>query len=125
MTCKEYNDFVGKVSRIRAKICEGTNCGNCILKGSPDFSNNPCYVSNSGFTEEQFDFIKNYDFTDWSKVPIDAKIVVHMGDEKITYNRHFAGYENGVIYAWDSGQTSFTTAKKVAWKYAELYQEEP
>lgn len=126
MTCKEYNDFVEKVSRIREKICEETDCGSCILKGSPDFRNNPCYVSGCVFTEEQFNFVQNYSFTDWSKVPIDTKIVVWLSvspHEK--YYRHFAGFENGTVYAWDEGKTSFTTSKKIAWTRAELYQEEP
>ena len=38
--------------------------------------------------------------------------------------RHFAKYENGIIYAWNNGETSWTTEGMVDWKYAKLAEDE-
>lgn len=59
---------------------------------------------------------------DWSKVPIDTKIIIS-DDNKDWNRRHFAKYENGKIYTWIDGCTSFTTNKTTSWKYAKLYKE--
>ena len=67
---------------------------------------------------------------DWSKVPVDTKILVSE-DGKDWYRRHFVKYENGIIYAFPDGLSSFTARYKpecgyrrvCAWKYAKLYEE--
>lgn len=62
---------------------------------------------------------------DWSKVPVDTKIIIS-NDNKDWNRRHFAKYENGRVYAWIWGKTSFTanSNEDVAdWEYAKLYNE--
>ena len=67
---------------------------------------------------------------DWSKIPVDTKILVSE-DGKDWYRRHFVKYENGIIYAFPDGLSSFTACYKpecgyrrvCAWKYAKLYEE--
>ena len=67
---------------------------------------------------------------DWSKVQVDTKILVS-GDGKDWYRRYFAKYENGFIYAFPDGLSSFTACYKpecgyrrvCAWKYGKLYEE--
>ena len=67
---------------------------------------------------------------DWSKVQVDTKILVS-GDGKDWYRRYFAKYENGIIYAFPDGLSSFTACYKpecgyrrvCAWKYGKLYEE--
>ena len=68
---------------------------------------------------------------DWSKVQVDTKILVS-GDGKDWYRRYFAKYENGIIYAFSDGLSSFTACYKpeyggyrrvCGWKYAKLYEE--
>ena len=67
---------------------------------------------------------------DWSKVQVDTKILVSE-DGKDWYRRHFVKYENGIIYAFPDGLSSFTARYKpecgyrrvCAWKYAKLYEE--
>ena len=67
---------------------------------------------------------------DWSKVPVDTKILVSEDGED-WYRRHFVKYENGIIYAFPDGLSSFTACYKperdyqrvCAWKYAKLYEE--
>ena len=67
---------------------------------------------------------------DWSKVQVDTKILVSE-DGKDWYRRYFAKYENGFIYAFPDGLSSFTACYKpecgyrrvCAWKYGKLYEE--
>lgn len=63
---------------------------------------------------------------DWSKVPVDTKIEVRVSEHNEWNKRHFAKFEDGFIYAWDNGKTSFTSNTKVsytAWQQAKLYEE--
>ena len=58
--------------------------------------------------------------TDWSKVKVDTPILVRRGKNGEWLERHFAKYENGDVYAWVDGQTSWTGADEIKWKYAKL-----
>lgn len=64
---------------------------------------------------------------DWSKVAVDTKIMVADYDsdgEVVAWReRHFAKYENGEVYAWVDGKTSFTTKHDTKWNYVKLYKE--
>ena len=57
---------------------------------------------------------------DWSKVKVDAPILVRQGKNGEWLERHFAKYENGDVYAWVDGHTSWTGADEIKWKYAKL-----
>ena len=62
---------------------------------------------------------------DWSKVLVDTKILVSNFGTK-QYKAYFAKYEDGKIYAWDSGRTSFTAGfenNMACWDYVKLYKE--
>lgn len=62
---------------------------------------------------------------DWSKVAVDTPILVKSDDE-CWYNRHFAKYEDGRIYAWRDGMTSWSLKSAddniafIYWQYAKL-----
>ena len=62
--------------------------------------------------------------TDWSKVEVDTPILVRQGKNGTWLERHFAKYENGDVYAWVDGQTSWTGADKIKWKFAKLAEGE-
>ena len=63
--------------------------------------------------------------TDWSKVEVNTPILVRDYESQEWEARHFAKYEDGVIYAWDSGSTSWTSKGNVTeWKYAKLAEGE-
>lgn len=62
--------------------------------------------------------------TDWSKIKIDTPILVRQGKNGKWLKRHFAKYENGNVYAWVDGQTSWTGAAEIKWKYAKLAENE-
>ena len=61
---------------------------------------------------------------DWNGVKIDTPILVRQGNNGRWLERHFAKYENGDVYAWVDGQTSWTGADKIKWKYAKLAESE-
>ena len=61
---------------------------------------------------------------DWSEVKVDTPILVRRGKNGTWLERHFAKYENGDVYAWVDGQTSWTGADEIKWKYAKLAEGE-
>lgn len=64
------------------------------------------------------------EFFDWSKVPVDTKVQVNNSGQ--WENRHFAKYENGVVYCWVDGKTSFTKNSNgdiCPWGKVRLYKE--
>ena len=68
------------------------------------------------------------EFVDWSKVPVDTKILVSE-DGKRWIRRHFAEYKNGRVFSFNGGFSSFTIKEAnfyddiSSWKYNKLYEE--
>ena len=64
---------------------------------------------------------------DWSKVEVDTPILVKGIENEEWNKRYFARYENGTIYAWVNGRTSWASIDDddvYAWKYAKLAEVE-
>lgn len=63
--------------------------------------------------------------TDWSKVPVDTPILVKDSEFAEWRRRYFAEYENGKVFAWADGLTSWSArgANRVSWEYARLYED--
>ena len=61
---------------------------------------------------------------DWSKVAVDTPILVRQDKNGDWLKRHFAKYKNGDVYVWADGQTSWTGADEIKWKYAKLAETE-
>ena len=61
---------------------------------------------------------------DWSKVEVDTPILVRHSEKAEWIRRYFAKYENGLVYAWSNGLTSWTAFDNdddvTAWSYAKL-----
>lgn len=107
--------------------CSRHNCGGCPNR----------YISQN-FFDTSFSCKAQENFTkwleeeygpavDWSKVPVDATILVK--DERSSdkwFERHFAYYHDGKVYAWKNGRTSYTTQQDPpsVWQYAKLYKQE-
>ena len=65
--------------------------------------------------------------TDWSKVEVDTPILVRTVEWAEWVRRYFAKYEDGMVYAWNLGRTSWSATydKDVsAWPYAKLAESE-
>ena len=64
---------------------------------------------------------------DWSKVEVDTPILVRTDESTTWVRRCFAKYEDGIVYVWNLGRTSWsaTNDKDVsAWPYAKLAESE-
>lgn len=58
--------------------------------------------------DEYVDILDYVDETDWSQVPVDTKVLVET--EVIGHTcDHFAKYENGKVYIWANGKTSWSS----------------
>ena len=65
--------------------------------------------------------------TDWSKVEVDTPILVKEYEESKWTKRYFAKYEDGVVYAWNNGVTSWTANDDecvIVWNFAKLAESE-
>ena len=100
------NDFV-KPNILESDCCDGVNCSRCYML-------------------QMLWLMKEYEEpeVDWSKIEVDTPILVRQGNNGKWLERHFAKYENGDVYAWVDGQTSWTGADKIKWKYARLPEDE-
>ncbi len=64
---------------------------------------------------------------DWSKVKVDTPILVRDYESSEWTKRYFAKFEDGKVYAWKYGATSWTANNEYAvssWKYAKLAESE-
>ena len=62
---------------------------------------------------------------DWSKVEVDTPILVRDYETQNWTRRYFAKYEDESVYAWDRGNTSWTSNSCMTeWEYAKLAESE-
>ena len=107
--------------------CSGRDCSGCpnLYKSHGIFW--ACFICKA---QEHFTkwLEEEYEPTvDWSKVPVDTPILVK--DERSSdkwFERHFAYYHDGEVYAWKNGRTSYTSQQDPpsVWQYAKLYKQE-
>nr|DAW79832.1 MAG TPA: hypothetical protein [Caudoviricetes sp.] len=74
------------------------------------------------------DIAKKLNITDWSAVKVDTKILVKNNECDIWKRRYFACYENGKVYAYCGGKTSWSAwnddgSDIVLWEFAEVVEE--
>ena len=117
---KEEN--VGMEYKIRERIykVEKSFTGVLALKN----------VDSYGYIESEmhiFDIVNGEfeEVIDWSKIPVDTKMLVSNGGE-IWHKRYFAKYEDGEVYCFSCGASSFSIddiSSVASWKHYKLYQE--
>mgnify|MGYP000408397380 CR=1 FL=1 len=101
----------------KIRVCLGLKCVNCLFY---DYSSErTCDEVAMAWADAEY--IESE--VDWSKVAVDTIILVS-DDIENWYCRHFAKYENGLVYAWDAGKTSYTTDATIYWEYAKLAEVE-
>lgn len=107
-----------KITRCDDLICE-KNCGLSI----DEYGNCPPESIQNWLDSEYVEPKKEE--VDWSKVPIDTKILVST-DEINWYRRYFAGIDRctNERLAWLDGATSWANRSTRAWKHVKLYKED-
>ena len=103
---KFCEDFV-KPTILKTDDCEWTDC----IK---------CHLHQLLWLMDEY---KEESEVDWSKVAVDTPILVRDCDNENWLKRHFSKYENGKVYAWRGGNTSWTESEQWAWNYAKLAEE--
>lgn len=92
-------------------MCGSIRCDECDLKGNDRCDSSFTKWCNSEYIEPS---------TDWSKVPVDTPILIRDSGDGTWYKRHFAKYEDGKVYAFCDGQTSWSGNSPVCWEQAKL-----
>ena len=102
-------------------LCAKIKCEDCDLHKS-----NSCKGSAYNFREWlNSEYIEPP--VDWSNVSVDTPILVRDREKEAWRRRYFAKYENGIVYAWYEGTTSWSVhgaVDMVGWKMAKLAESE-
>ena len=108
---REYNGFNFCTDFVVPHVLKSDDCPNNCSK---------CKMLQTIWLMEEYEEPE----TDWGQVKVDTPILVRQGEKGQWLERHFAKYENGGVYAWVDGQTSWTGADEIKWKYVKLAEDE-
>lgn len=122
---EHYGKQIEKFTRMGQKVavkkdtneiipCADIGCGGCLFGAYDSCTKKSMSWADAEYIEPT---------VDWAKVPIDTPILVNNSICLDWVRNHFAKYENGRVYAWEGGKTSYTTDKTCYWKYAKLANE--
>ena len=116
IACKGDSIAVNKVTS-EPMGCHGTACKECLFNfNSDEFCRDARKKwANSEYVEP---------FVDWSKVAVDTPILVTYSGIHSWVKRHFAKYENGRVYAWNHGTTSWSGQMCTVCELAKLPEKE-
>jgi hypothetical protein len=87
------------------------------------FSNNQIfwyYADGSYLNDEQHDYDLVSEYSSWSDVAVDTKVYVKPSSANVWTPRHFCKFEEGKVYAFVEGKTSFITDSSTSWDDAKL-----
>lgn len=122
---EHYKKQIEKFTRMGQKVavkkdtneiipCSDIGCGGCLFGAYDSCTKKSMAWADAEYIEPT---------VDWAKVPVDTPILVNNSICLDWVRNHFAKYENGRVYAWEGGKTSYTTDKTCYWKYAKLANE--
>lgn len=123
---EKYKDIIKKFqgnwvafdkSKNKIVDCRDISCTNCAFCKFNSAYNN-CKANAMKWAAEEY--IEPAD-VDWSKVPVDTKIWVRDSENSKWYPRYFAKYEDGAVYTFYNGRTSWSSDDKVPWAYPWAY----
>ena len=119
-----YKDMIIKYRDEGAKLCinfiqpyilKSDNCNNLCCEA--------CQMLQTIWLMEEYEEPE----VDWNKVKVDTPILVRNAEDEPWIRRYFAKYEDGLVYAWSIGRTSWTAntvAHMTKYYYAKLAKEE-
>lgn len=97
--------------------CQELPCKDCLF-----------YVLDKGCDRNEMKKWANSEYVeppiDWSKVAVDTPILIRDSSFFGWGKRYFAKYENGTVYAWNNGTTSWSGDRCTPWKLAKLPEKE-
>ena len=105
------------VTKEGIKKCNETFCDQCLLAGQDNCSEVFREWLKQEYKEPEID---------WSKVPVNTKILVKHCKEDPWEKRHFCSYWGGVIWTFPDGKTSWTSdtfnapSSTYTWKFADI-----
>lgn len=96
--------------------CGALNCNQCLFscRFGEDCSHNCQKWCEAEYGEP---------YIDWNKVSVDTPVLVRNTEDCLWSKKYFAKYENGIVYTWMDGRTSWSAMYPndiAAWKYAKL-----
>lgn len=117
IACNNHTIAVNKAT-LEPTECRELSCKDCLFNFRDGGSCGDARKkwANSEYVEPPID---------WSKVAVDTPILVRDSTNLEWTKRHFARYENGSVYAWNGGATSWSSnGYTVAWELAKLPNKE-
>lgn len=93
------------------KACINTSCAKCALHGAAT----SCREARWDWANSEYE-----EKVDWTKVKCDTPILVKTTPNEAWHRRYFAKYEDGRVYTWDGGCTSWSASTTGFWQYAKL-----
>ena len=116
--CTDNKFAITKDGKLRE--CRGVRCNECAFESDGMAS---CSDSRRKWIEQEY----KEPPVDWNKIPVDTPILVRHSEFNEWDRRYFAKYENGLVYAWEQGATSWSVEDSDTvcdWKYAKLAESE-
>lgn len=111
-----YNTKDSNIAVADGKIikCEDVPCSECELSKKS-------YIGFDCFSRMLLWLCEEYQepSVDWSKVAVDTKVLVSDDGGK-WFKRYFASYEDGRVYVWYGGGTSWSNNLTSPYNYAKL-----
>lgn len=96
--------------------CENHECDEC------DFDTGQRSCRKEAMVWLQAEAIEDLE-VDWSQVPVDTPIYVKDYRDENWWPRHFAKFEDGAVYAWIDGMTSWSAdGEAISWNYTKLVE---
>ena len=121
---EHYKSEIDKITRMgrcvavdektrRITSCNQISCSQCR------FDSCGCDCDTAALAWADAEYIESE--VDWSKVAVDTPILVRDSTDSDWSKRYFAKYQNGIVYAFYDGRTSWNSEEKlIFWPYAKL-----
>lgn len=103
--------------------CLSLNCGDCLFSNVNNDDDGNCNARTIKWLVSEYkDPAEN---VDWSKVPVDTQVLCSDDLTGTWFKGYFAKYENGVVYVFNGGRTSWSADYPdeecySQWSYAKL-----
>lgn len=104
-----YCDFI----KSKILLCYGLNC--------KELDCHDCTTIQSLWFNEEYK--EPEEKVDWANVAVDTPVLVRDFDESDWCKRYFAKYQDGRIFTYDNGSTSWSAQDTVSWKQGKLANE--